>query len=177
MIPGKYIDLRPIRAADLTLLRQLEQHQLIAHFMATTATVLDARENVEQEFDRLLRLPRIKLLAIQTKTGAVVGFIRLNDIDFVARKATVRIFVAPDMQGQGYGTDALQCLADFCFRELGLHRLGLVVRDDNTRAISVYKRLGYVVEGCERDATWSEGRWVNFLHMGLLASEWHEELR
>jgi len=176
MIPGKYINLRPIIATDLTLLRQVEQHPNIARLLATTATALDARESIEQEFDRLLRLPRIKLLAIQTKAGAVIGFIRLNDIDVVARKATVRIMLAPDMQGQGYGTDALRCLADFCFRELGMHRLGLVVRDDNTRAIAVYKRLGYIVEGCERDATWSEGHWVNFLHMGLLAHEWHEEL-
>lgn len=178
MISGTHIDLWPVRAADLTLLRQWEQDSRVARLMATTATALDAKESVEQEFDRLLRTPRIKLLAMRTQAqaGDVIGFIRLNDIDFVARKATVRIFVAPEMQGKGYGTDALQTLARFCFRELGLHRLGLVVRADNTRAIHVYKRLGYVVEGCEREAVWVEGQWVNFLHMGLLADEWHEEL-
>lgn len=111
------------------------------------------------------------------KTGEVVGFIRLNDIDFIARKAAVRIFIRPDMQEQGYGTDALHTLACFCFRELGLHRLGLVVRDDNERARKVYERLGFVLEGCERDAAWVEGQWVNFLHMGLLAPQWREELK
>jgi RimJ/RimL family protein N-acetyltransferase len=175
VIPGTRIDLRPVRAVDLTQLRQWEHDPQIAKLMATTATVLDTRESVEQEFDRLLRAPRIKLLTIQTKEGAVIGFIRLNDIDWLARKATLRLFVAPEMQGQGYGTDALHTLARFCFRELGLHRLGLVVRVDNTRAINVYKRLGYVVEGCERDAAWVEGCWVDFLHMGLLAHEWKEE--
>ncbi|GAC1624448.1 MAG: GNAT family protein [Ktedonobacteraceae bacterium] len=177
MISGTQIDLRAVRVADLTLLRQWEHNPQIARLMTTTATVLDARESVEQEFDRLLRLPRVKLIAIQTKDGTVIGFIRLNDIDFVVRKATMRLFIAPEMQGKGYGTDALQSLAYFCFRELHLHRLGLVVRADNARAIDVYKRLGYVVEGCERDAAWIEGHWINFLHMGLLASEWHEELK
>lgn len=177
MISGTHIDLRPVRAADLTLLRQWEQNPQIAGLMATTATVLDARESVEQEFDRLLRTPRVKLLAIQTKEESVIGFIRLNEIDFVARKATLRLFIAPEMQGHSYGTDALHTLACFCFRELGLHRLGLVVRIDNTRAMAIYKRLGYIVEGCEREATWVEGRWVDFVHMGLLAHEWQEELR
>lgn len=177
MISGNICDLRPVRAADLTLLRQWEHDPEVARLMTTTSSLLDARESVEQEFERLLRTPRIKLLAIEMQTGAVVGFIRLNDIDFIARKAAVRIIIAPDMQGQGYGTAALQMVARFCFRELGLHRLGLVVRADNERAIAVYKRLGFALEGCERDAAWVEGRWVNFLHMGLLASQWREELK
>ncbi len=178
MIPGRLVDLRPVRASDLVLLRQWEHAPQIDHWMATTANALDARESPEQEFDRLLRTPRVKLLAIQTKAATVVGLLRVNDLDLAARKATIRLFIAPDpdVHGHGYGTDALHTLAGFCFRELGLHRLGLVVREDNTRAIGIYKRLGFIVEGCERDAVWSEGHWVSFLHMGLLDSEWREEL-
>ncbi len=175
MFSGTLVDLRPVRVTDLALLRQWEHDPNIDHWMATTANSLDARESCEQEFDRLLRSPRIKLLALQAKAGTVVGFIRMNDLDLAARKATLRLFVAPEMQGKGYGTDALRILANFCFHELGLHRLGLVVREDNSRALSVYKRLGFVVEGCEREAVWTEGRWLNFLHMGLLAQEWREE--
>lgn len=176
MISGRCIDLRPVRAGDLALLRQWEHDPQIDHWMATTANALDARESHEQEFERLLRTPRVKVLAIQTKTATIVGFLRLNDLDLAARKATVRLFIAPDMSGQGYGTQALHTLTGFCFQELGLHRVGLVVREDNVRAIAVYKRLGFVLEGCERDAVWSEGRWVSFLHMGLLDHEWREEL-
>lgn len=176
MISGRIIDLRPVRASDFILLRQWEHDPQIDRWMATTATAIDARESHEQEFERLLRTPRVKLLAIQTKTTTVVGFVRLNDLDLTARKATVRLFLAPDMHGQGYATDALHTLLGFCFHELGLHRIGLVVREDNTRAIEVYKRLGFVLEGCERDAVWSEGRWINFLHMGLLDHEMREEL-
>lgn len=175
MIPGTLVDLRAVRAADLALLRQWERDPQIARWMATTAMALDAQESVEQEFDRLVRMPRIKLLAIQTKAGAVVGFLRLHDLDLLARKAAVRLFIAPEMQGQGYGGDALRALAEFCFGELGLHRLGLVVRADNTRAIALYQRLGFVVEGREREAVWGEGRWVDLVQMGLLAAEWPRE--
>lgn len=175
MIAGIRIDLRPVQAVDLTLLRQWEREPDIARLMTTTAAVIDSRESAEQEYDRLLRTPRVKLLAMQTKESTVVGFMRLNDLDFIARKATVRLFVAPAIQGQGYGTEALQLLSRFCFRELGLHRLGLVVRADNARAIALYQRLGYAIEGRERDAVWGEGKWIDFIHMGLLANEWSEE--
>ncbi|GAC1391251.1 MAG: GNAT family protein [Ktedonobacteraceae bacterium] len=176
MISGRLVDLRPVQVSDLALLRQWEHDPQIDRWMATTANALDARESHEQEFERLLRTPRVKLLAIQTKTATMVGLLRVNDLDLTARKATIRLFIAPDMHGRGYGTDAVHTLAGFCFRELGLHRLGLVVREDNIRAIGVYKRLGFVVEGRERDTVWSEGRWVSFLHMGLLDHEWREEL-
>jgi RimJ/RimL family protein N-acetyltransferase len=177
MIFGKQIELRPLLVTDPALLRQWEHDPHSDHWMATTANAVDARESYEQEFDRLMRTPRTKLFAVQNKDGAIVGFIRINDIDLVARKATVQMLIATEMQRQGYGTDALHTLTGFCFRELGLHRIGLVVRDDNIRALAFYKKhLGFKVEGCVRESIWTEGHWINFLHMGLLAHEWHEEL-
>jgi RimJ/RimL family protein N-acetyltransferase len=175
MHSSKLIDLRPVHAADLHVLRRWESLPEIAAWMTTAANVIDARESVEQEYDRLLRTPRVKLLAIQTKAGEVVGFLRLNDLDFIARKATLRILIGPDYQRLGYGREALRGLIRFCFRELGLHRLGLVVRADNLHALRLYERLGFVPEGRERDAIWVAGRWVDFIHMGLLATEWREE--
>ena len=175
MIPGRLVELRPVRAADLVLLRQWEHDPQIARWLGTTAAAIDAQESVEQEFDRLLRTARIKLLAIQTKDSVVVGFLRLHEVDLLARKAIVRLFIAPEMQGRGYGGDALRTLAGFCFEELGLHRLGLVVRAENVRAIALYQRLGFVIEGREREAVWGEGRWDDFVHMGVLAAEWPRE--
>lgn len=179
MIQGTNVELWPVRAMDLKVLRQWEQDAHISAMLGMRATALDSRETPEQEYERLLRTPRVKLLAIHTpacadaaSTGEIVGFVRLNDVDLVARKASVRILIAPTHQGHGFGGAALRALVDFCFREMGLHRLGLVVREDNSRALELYKRLGFMVEGRERDAVWAEGRWVSFLHMGLLSDEW-----
>ncbi len=175
MLHGKLVNLRPVHAADLAVLRRWEHDPQIDHLQATTANTLDARESNEQEFERLLRTPRIKIVAIQTKAEALVGFIRLHDLDLQARKATLRILIAPEMQNRGYGSDALHTLIHFCFAELGLHRLGLIVLESNERALAVYQRLGFVVEGRERESVWSMGHWQAMLHMGLLAHEWHEE--
>jgi RimJ/RimL family protein N-acetyltransferase len=175
MIHGRLIDLRPVRAADLAVLRRWEHDPQIDRWLATTVYALDARESQEQEFERLLRTPRVKIVVIQTKAEAIVGFIRLNDIDWQAHKASLRLFILPEMQNKGYGSDALRTLLHFCFTEMGLHRLGLTVLESNKRALAVYQRLGFVVEGCERESVWSAGRWQNMLHMGLLAHEWNEE--
>jgi RimJ/RimL family protein N-acetyltransferase len=175
VIPGRVINLRPVAVADLRQLREWEQAPEVARWLTTTASALDARESAEQEYERLLRSPRIKLLAIETKAGDLVGLLRLHDLDLTHRKAQVRLFVAPAQQQRGYGGDALGTVARFCFEELGLRRLGLVVRADHPHAQRLYERLGFRVEGREREAALSEGRWVDFVLMGLLASEWRSQ--
>ena len=170
MLSGEKCQVRAIQIADMARLREWESDPRVAWGLGT-ASAFDSRESVEQEYDRLLRTPRVRLLAI-TAGGAPVGFLRLHDLDFVSRKATLRIFVAPDHQGHGYAAQALALVADYCFGELALHRLGLVVRADNMRAVALYERTGFTVEGRERDAIFSHGQWVDFIHMGLLASDW-----
>lgn len=172
MITGTRVSVRPVAAPDLRQLRAWEQAPEVARWLATTASALDARESPDQEYERLLRTPRIKLLAIQTEEYGLVGLVRLHDLDLTHRNAQVRLFVASEHQGHGYGGDALCAVVRFCFEELGLHRLGLVVRADHPYAQGLYARLGFRVEGRERDAAWSEGHWVDFVRMGLLANEW-----
>ena len=175
MLSGDVCGVRPVQIADMHLLRMWEADSRVAWGLGTAAA-FDARESVEQEYDRLLRTPRVRLLAI-TVGERPAGFLRLNDLDFVSRKATIRLFIAPEFQGRGLGSEALRLVVTYCFDELGLHRLGLVVRADNTRALELYERFGFAVEGRERDAIFTAGHWVDFIHMGLLASDWSERGR
>ena len=172
MIAGNLVDVRPVTVSDISVLHGWEHTIDIASGLATEATMLDARERAETEYERLLRTPRVRLLAVQSKDGVVVGFLRLHDLDFVARHANVRIFIATEFQARGFGTDALRTVLRFCFDELGLHRVGLVVRADNSRALHVYHALGFTDEGRERDVVWSGGKWIDFVHMGILEEEW-----
>ncbi len=165
------VSLRAPRSADISLLRQWESDPTIACWLGTTANALDPHESPEQEFDRLLRTPRIRLLAILRADKAVVGFIRLHDLDQQSGKATLRIFIGPPYQQQGYATAGLCAVLHFCFAELRLHRVGLVVRADNDRAIAIYRRLGFQAEGRERHAIWIGGQWIDFIHFGLLQPE------
>ena len=51
----------------------------------------------------------------------------------------------PSSWGQGLGTEAMQLLLAFAFGPLGLHRVWLIVRADNERAIKLFSRMGFVV--------------------------------
>ena len=58
----------------------------------------------------------------------------------------------PEFRGQGLGDRLIrQTLA--AARALGLNRVELSVRENNAGAIALYKRVGFEIEGLQRNAT------------------------
>ncbi len=74
--------------------------------------------------------------------------------------------------GKGFGTDAMRVLLRFAFTELNLHRVSLSVFEYNPRAARVYEKLGFEVEGRQRQRLHRDGRWWDSIFMGLLREEW-----
>src|SRR5207253_10993311 len=71
----------------------------------------------------------------------------------------------PDLWGKHLGRDALEALLRYLFDELGLHRVGLSVVGFNDRAISMYKAVGFEVEGIERDGVGTEDGYIDDVKM------------
>ncbi|MEO0381029.1 MAG: GNAT family protein, partial [Pseudomonadota bacterium] len=65
----------------------------------------------------------------------------------------------------------MRLLAAHAFETMGLHRLGCRVLDFNDRAIAAYEKVGFVVEGREREAALIGGTWHDDLILGLLAQD------
>ncbi|EIW81384.1 acyl-CoA N-acyltransferase [Coniophora puteana RWD-64-598 SS2] len=106
------------------------------------------------------------------KGGAFMGFLALSIQEPKNRDASVHIALLPQYWGGGYAKEALTFLVDHAFRWLGVHRVSLVVYGSNVRAIGLYERLGFVVEGRKREALWMDNKWEDSVSMGVLRREW-----
>lgn len=82
-----------------------------------------------------------------------------------------------ELWGKGYGSDALNLLLRFAFRELNLHRVNLGVFGYNPRAIRAYEKLGFVHEGRQRSAMRRGGQRWDEVFMGILRTEWEAQNR
>ncbi|WP_299145277.1 GNAT family protein [uncultured Tateyamaria sp.] len=101
--------------------------------------------------------------------GKLIGALRLHTVNHADKRAQIAIGILdPDALGQGFGTEAMQLLAAHAFDTMGLHRLGCRVLDFNARAIGSYEKVGFVVEGREREAALIGDAWHDDLMMGLL---------
>ena len=75
--------------------------------------------------------------------------------------AGVGMMVHKDYQGMGVGTKLLRSLLDIADNWLMLVRVELTVFIDNERAIALYKKHGFVVEGTKIKAGIRNGAYVN----------------
>lgn len=82
--------------------------------------------------------------------------------------AHVGMMVHDECQGMGIGSALMVAAADLAFNWLGLTRLQLEVYPDNVRAIGLYEKYGFEVEGTYRAYAYRDGQYVDTLVMGLL---------
>lgn len=74
--------------------------------------------------------------------------------------------------GKGFGSDAMNLILGYGFRELQLHRVNLFTFSINPRAIRSYEKVGFVHEGIVRQAMNRYGKRGDFVSMGILRNEW-----
>jgi ribosomal protein S18 acetylase RimI-like enzyme len=73
----------------------------------------------------------------------------------------------PAFRQQGIGKRLIQ-RALAAARDFGFRRVELAVRANNLNAIELYKRVGFRVEGVQRDAIRVNGDYENLILMGML---------
>ena len=108
----------------------------------------------------------------------LLGFIRLNHIEWTNGFADLAILIGSnDDREKGFGREALNLILNFSFMELNLHRLSAWVGEDNPSAIRFLQRAGFKEEVRRRESLHLNVRNWDFICMGLLRSEWLENIQ
>ena len=78
------------------------------------------------------------------------------------------IVVAKKYHGQGIGTKLIRMAIDWCKGNDVTTRIHLDVSADNLTAISIYLKLGFIMEGCLKNQTLIDGIYYDTYVMGLM---------
>ena len=144
-----------LRAENIEWLRPWE-----ATSPERSATRLAFRQLVRQ-FDREAADGRLQPFVIETG-GRLVGQMHLFGIAWGSfRSASAGYWVAKSVAGPGIMPLALAAACDHVFIALGLHRVEVNIRPENTASLRVVEKLGF------RD----EGMRLRYLH---IAGEWRD---
>lgn len=104
--------------------------------------------------------------------GAAVGSVSLFGSNELARHAEIGIALVPEARGRGIGPAAIAQLVEFAFVRRNLRRLHLQAIASNAGAIRAYEKVGFVLEGRQRQQAWVRGEYEDIVLMGLLRTEW-----
>jgi len=102
-----------------------------------------------------------------------LGHVGYYKIDYRVRCAEFAIMLGnKECWGKGLGKRITYAVINYGFSELNLHRVYLTVLKTNERAISLYEKLGFKIEGIHRDEQFRNGCYIDTIVMGILENEW-----
>jgi ribosomal-protein-serine acetyltransferase len=102
---------------------------------------------------------------------AVVGGFG-TDLDLLNREAEVGYWLAEPHEGRGLITAAMRALLGFLFDEVEVNRVMLRAAVGNTRSRAVAERLGFTLEGVQRQALILDEVPTDAAMYSLLKPEW-----
>ncbi|CCD85631.1 conserved hypothetical protein; putative acyltransferases family [Bradyrhizobium sp. ORS 285] len=100
-----------------------------------------------------------------------IGMVNYHDGQMRSRRVTIGYIVDPGRQRTGIATEAVAAMLDFCFGELGLHRVQAFIHPDNAASRGLAEKLGFRCEGRLRDHLRVSGEWRDDMLYALLATE------
>lgn len=120
---------------------------------------------------RLAEPSESEVVLVALVDGKMAGNAGLHSAGRSPRRAHamhIGMAVAGPFQGKGVGTALMKALIDLADNWLNVSRLELTVFADNARAIALYKKFGFVLEGTHRAYALRAGRYVDAHAMARL---------
>ena len=99
------------------------------------------------------------------------------EINHVHRRAEFQIIISPEYQGKGLATRAAKLAMDYGFTVLNLYKLYLIVDKENEKAIHIYRKLGFTVEGELMHEFFINGQYRNAIRMCIFQHQYLAEHR
>jgi len=169
---GEKIYLRPVEPEDAKFLSKGENDPAVREslFLALPVSLTNEQEKVDQY---IKSKDAIVLIIIEKETNKPVGQSAFFRIDYISRAAVFYIAILdPAHWSKGYGSEATQLMVEYAFNTLNLNRIQLHVCAENSAAIKIYERVGFIKEGVLRKAMFRNGNYVDFWVMGILKRDW-----
>lgn len=110
----------------------------------------------------------IMLLAMDGEEIAGIATIHSSAKIKARHDGELGIVVAKKYQGQGIGTELIRQLIDWAKGNSVTTRISLDTCADNVKAVELYMKFGFVVEGCRRNSTLLDGKYYDLYVMGMM---------
>lgn len=105
------------------------------------------------------------------ETWEAIGCIRLADIDHLHQTVEIGADICEQYRGLGLATRLYAMITDYCFTQLNMQKCYLYVLEKNQRAIHVYNKCGFEIEGTLKKHKFKHGKYQTI----LLMSQFREE--
>lgn len=166
---------RLLRMSDVRLLERalLDNRRWLEPWEAS-----DPRGKVKRSTKELARLLLLQAKAgdavpfVMEYRGQIIGQITLSNVVHGSlSEASLGYWIAQAHSSRGFTSTAVALVVDYCFHEMGLHRVEVCVRPENAPSLKVVEKVGFRYEGLRQKYIFIDGAWRDHLCFVLLMED------
>ncbi len=181
MIQTNRLVIRPAELDDVDVLYQWWNDAEIMKWsgyysgaMFTKTAILRYLESL-QSYDQFQ--PRKLFLIAERQSGYLIGEMSYYDYDPIHQCCSIDIKIADaSKQQMGIGYEAILTLVDYLFKQFNLNRIQVTVLRSNKIALSLFKKVGFTLEGVSRKKHFNSqlNEYEDVVLMGILKQEYKQ---
>jgi Acetyltransferases, including N-acetylases of ribosomal proteins len=172
------ISLRPIRLRDTRALERqlLDNRSWLRQWEATSP-------HAPMGFDTRASIRSLQANAraghglpfLMEYDGELAGQLNVSSVTYGSLgSASIGYWVAERFAGKGITPTSVALATDYCFFQIGLHRMEICIRPENTPSLRVVQKLGFRYEGLRRRYIHINGDWRDHFCFALVVEEVRE---
>lgn len=171
---GSKVYLRPLDLADAPILTTwMNDPEVTRYLLAHRPLMLLAEEAFLRKMSESER--DMALGIVVREPEQFIGVTGFHQFDARNRHVQFGIILGEKSAwGKGYGTEATRLMVRYAFDTLNQNRVWLHVYEYNERAVRMYQKVGFRMEGRLRQDTFRDGRYWDTFVMAVLREEWRD---
>ena len=103
----------------------------------------------------------------------MIGYFRTSNYSENNKNIYVGADIHPDFWGKGYGFESYSKFIPYLFNNYHINKISLEVLSTNLRAINLYKKIGFKIEGTKREEILKNNKFIDSIIMSILKKEYY----
>ena len=165
--------LRSVELDDLTFIKNIRTSEDVQSSVGCRVFLNDDKQKAW--FKDILENVKVLYAIFEIKNNnnwLNIGYVRITEIDHVNKSMMVGADLHASVRGKGYGRIVFKLLLELGFKQWAMNRLYLFVLESNVRARTLYEKVGFKVEGVQREAIYKNGRYEDYIMMSILRKDY-----
>ncbi|MBN4001270.1 GNAT family protein [Nostoc sp. LPT] len=171
--------LREILKKDIKTINAWRNDSEIINFLCCNFFYI-SEEIDEKWYENYLnnRDKNVRLSILESDNNHLIGNVYLTNIQSINRSAEFSIVISNKKYwSKGIGEAVCRKIIKHAFINLNLNRIYLYVLEQNTRAIRMYEKVGFLLEGKLEETVYKNGSYHNTLVMAILRKNYNKDIQ
>ena len=166
--------IRPLTRKDVDFLFNHYKQEAISRFTLVEFSSLEEANDFYERWCDPGSPTRVRVGLELKQEKVLVGTVCFENYSKTDKRIEIGYSLGEKYWGRGLMTEALQCIIQFMFEELGFNRIEATTHIENKRSQNLLLRLGFEREGILRQKYFFRGKFQDEVAFSLLKEEWKE---